>query len=85
MLSNTHGLGVDRVVRPSSVAFSIKSNSIYQLEFKIVTPDGQYLTANACQNADLFWALRGGMSEVLFECQFRLITSIQVEAEHSVS
>ncbi|KAJ7646488.1 hypothetical protein FB45DRAFT_986776 [Roridomyces roridus] len=30
------------------------------LEFKIVTPDGVYRTANACQNPDLFWALRGG-------------------------
>ncbi|KAJ7158393.1 FAD-binding domain-containing protein [Mycena crocata] len=42
-LSNTLGLGVDRV-----------------LEFKIVTPTGSYLTANECQNTDLFWALRGG-------------------------
>lgn len=30
------------------------------LEFKIVTPDGVYRTANACQNEDLFFALRGG-------------------------
>ncbi|KAJ7240440.1 FAD-binding domain-containing protein [Mycena rebaudengoi] len=30
------------------------------LEFKIVTPTGRFLTANACQNTDLFWALRGG-------------------------
>jgi len=30
------------------------------LQFKVVTPDGQYLTANACQNQDLFFALRGG-------------------------
>ncbi|KAH9482115.1 FAD-linked oxidoreductase phmC [Psilocybe cubensis] len=30
------------------------------LEFKIVTPDGQYRTANRCQNQDLFFALRGG-------------------------
>lgn len=42
-LSNTLGLGVDRV-----------------LQFKIVTPDGKYRTANACQNKDLFFALRGG-------------------------
>lgn len=42
-LSNTMGLGVDRV-----------------LEFKVVTPDGQFRTANACQNEDLFFALRGG-------------------------
>ncbi|KAJ7461116.1 hypothetical protein FB451DRAFT_1269005 [Mycena latifolia] len=30
------------------------------LEIKIVTPDGKLRTANACHNADLFWALRGG-------------------------
>ncbi|KAJ7359197.1 FAD-binding domain-containing protein [Mycena albidolilacea] len=42
-LSNTLGLGVDRV-----------------LQFKIVTPTGAFLTANECQNTDLFWALRGG-------------------------
>ncbi|KAG8741999.1 hypothetical protein FRC10_002116 [Ceratobasidium sp. 414] len=43
VLSNTYGLGVDRV-----------------LQFRIVTPDGRYIVANACQNTDLFWALRGG-------------------------
>ncbi|KAF8625963.1 hypothetical protein AX17_006688 [Amanita inopinata Kibby_2008] len=42
-LSNTMGLGVDRV-----------------LEYKVVTPDGQYRTVNQCQNQDLFFALRGG-------------------------
>ncbi|OOQ85207.1 FAD binding domain protein [Penicillium brasilianum] len=30
------------------------------LEFKVVTPDGVYRTANEFENADLFWALRGG-------------------------
>ncbi|KIK63617.1 hypothetical protein GYMLUDRAFT_221811 [Collybiopsis luxurians FD-317 M1] len=30
------------------------------LQFKVVTPDGQYRVANACQNEDLFFALRGG-------------------------
>ncbi|KAF9262746.1 FAD-binding domain-containing protein [Marasmius fiardii PR-910] len=30
------------------------------LQFKVVTPRGEYLTANACQNQDLFFALRGG-------------------------
>jgi len=30
------------------------------LQFKIVTPDGQYRVANTFQNPDLFWALRGG-------------------------
>ncbi|KAJ7720629.1 FAD-binding domain-containing protein [Mycena metata] len=30
------------------------------LQFKIVTADGMYRTANEYQNTDLFWALRGG-------------------------
>ncbi|KAF8667853.1 oxygen-dependent FAD-linked oxidoreductase family [Rhizoctonia solani] len=43
ILTNTYGLGSDRV-----------------LQFKVVTPDGRSRVANACQNQDLFWALRGG-------------------------
>ncbi|KZV69238.1 FAD-binding domain-containing protein [Peniophora sp. CONT] len=42
-ISNTYGLGVDRVV-----------------QYRVVTADGQYLTASACRHQDLFWALRGG-------------------------
>ena len=30
------------------------------LEFDIVIANGTLLTANACTNSDLFWALRGG-------------------------
>ncbi|KAE9363304.1 hypothetical protein N431DRAFT_433426 [Stipitochalara longipes BDJ] len=30
------------------------------LELTLVTPDGNVVVANACHNADLFWALRGG-------------------------
>ncbi|MCO5585733.1 hypothetical protein L7F22_039669 [Adiantum nelumboides] len=30
------------------------------VEMKVVTADGNLQTANACQNRDLFWALRGG-------------------------
>ncbi|KAJ7130596.1 FAD-binding domain-containing protein [Mycena epipterygia] len=30
------------------------------LEFEIVTPSGEHLFSNACQNSDLFFALRGG-------------------------
>ncbi len=30
------------------------------LEAEVVTADGKVLVANACQNQDLFWALRGG-------------------------
>jgi hypothetical protein len=30
------------------------------LEVNIITPDGKLVTANACQDEDLFWAVRGG-------------------------
>lgn len=30
------------------------------VQYRVVTPDGAARTANACQNQDLFWALRGG-------------------------
>jgi hypothetical protein len=30
------------------------------LEMEVVTPSGDILIANECQNSDLFWALRGG-------------------------
>ncbi|KAJ7813344.1 hypothetical protein B0H14DRAFT_3750618 [Mycena olivaceomarginata] len=43
VLSNTMGLGVDRV-----------------MQFRVVTPSGELRVANACQNQDLFLALRGG-------------------------
>ncbi|CAE6418437.1 unnamed protein product, partial [Rhizoctonia solani] len=29
-------------------------------QFRVVTPDGVLRVVNACQNTDLFWALRGG-------------------------
>lgn len=34
--------------------------NLRKLEIKIVTPDGKLRIANAYQNPDLFWALRGG-------------------------
>lgn len=30
------------------------------MQYNIVKPDGNIIAANACQNKDLFWALRGG-------------------------
>ena len=30
------------------------------LAFEVVTADGEFVTADAKQNSDLFWALRGG-------------------------
>jgi FAD/FMN-containing dehydrogenase len=34
------------------------------LEVDIVTADGQLLTASEAEHADLFWAVRGGVSRV---------------------
>src|SRR5204862_1657355 len=41
-----------------SKKFGIAAASM--LEAEIVTAEGKVLVANACQNQDLFWALRGG-------------------------
>ncbi|KAJ3048152.1 hypothetical protein HK097_010820 [Rhizophlyctis rosea] len=30
------------------------------LQFTVVTPTGNLITASSCQNSDIFWALRGG-------------------------
>ncbi|CAE6461869.1 unnamed protein product [Rhizoctonia solani] len=37
------------------------------LQFKVVKPNGQVVTANKCQNQDLFWALRGGGGKVFVQ------------------
>lgn len=62
MLSPVYGMGVDRVVSvlPTYATLLYDLTSSIQLEFKVVTPDGQLRVANQCQNTDLFWALRGG-------------------------
>ena len=54
------GMGVDRVVCNSESLPMVVSDAVHQLQFKVVTPDGQYRIANECQNEDLFFALRGG-------------------------
>ena len=35
------------------------------LEIEVVTPQGRIVTANECQNQDLFWALRGVCPDAL--------------------
>jgi hypothetical protein len=45
------------------------------LEAVVVTPDGEILTANACQNEDIFWAIRGGGGGT-----FGVILSITIKA-----
>ncbi|KAL1914228.1 uncharacterized protein VTP21DRAFT_9651 [Calcarisporiella thermophila] len=43
---------------PLSPTFGLSADNI--LQYTVVTADGQLRIANACQNKDLFWALRGG-------------------------
>ncbi|KAE8371045.1 hypothetical protein BDV26DRAFT_303295 [Aspergillus bertholletiae] len=45
------------------------------LEFKVVVSDGRHVIANAYQNSDLFWALRGGGGGT-----FGVVTSVTVRA-----
>lgn len=43
---------------PLSVLYGLGIDNV--LQFRVVKPDGTIVTANKCQNQDLFWALRGG-------------------------
>lgn len=45
------------------------------LGFEIVTPTGEFLSANSTSNPDLFWALRGGGGGT-----FGVVTSVAVKA-----
>ncbi|PMD34528.1 FAD-binding domain-containing protein [Hyaloscypha variabilis F] len=43
---------------PLSAMYGLGADQVYQVE--MVTPMGDIITANECQNTDLFWAIRGG-------------------------
>jgi hypothetical protein len=45
------------------------------LGFEIVTPTGEFMTANSSSNQDLFWALRGGGGGT-----FGIVTSVTIKA-----
>jgi FAD/FMN-containing dehydrogenase len=49
------------------------------LELEVVTADGRFVTANAQQNSDLFWALRGGGGST-----FGVVTSVVVKAHEDM-
>jgi FAD/FMN-containing dehydrogenase len=42
---------------PLSPTYGLAADNV--LEMELVTPGGDILTANECQNQDLFWAMRG--------------------------
>jgi FAD/FMN-containing dehydrogenase len=42
---------------PISHIYGLGSDQVYEVE--IVKPTGEIVTANECQNTDLFWAVRG--------------------------
>ncbi|KAK4151451.1 hypothetical protein C8A00DRAFT_45344 [Chaetomidium leptoderma] len=44
------------------------------LEMEVVTPKGEIVTANECQNKDLFWAMRGGGGST-----FGVMTSVTMQ------
>lgn len=43
---------------PASREYGLGADQV--LEAEVVLGDGQTITANACQNSDVFWAIRGG-------------------------
>ena len=53
--------------------YGMGADNIIQTD--IVTPTGDLITANECQNSDIFWAIRGGNAGA-----FGVITSLTVKA-----
>ena len=40
---------------------SVRCSDLFQvISMNVVLPNGDFVTASASQNSDLFWALRGG-------------------------
>ena len=48
---------------PLSHIYGLGADQVYEVE--MVTPAGEIVTANECQNTDLFWAVRGVSTEPL--------------------
>ncbi|CAG7966762.1 unnamed protein product [Penicillium nalgiovense] len=64
-LSGGHGFATGQ--------YGMGSDSI--IEAELVTPDGEVLTVNECQQPDLFWAIRGGGGST-----FGVVLSVTVKA-----
>lgn len=62
-LGGLHGMGVDSKFQLDAFQCWYPPTLLLDvLQFTMVTADGNIVYANACQNKDLFWALRGGGS-----------------------
>ncbi|KAL1855215.1 hypothetical protein Daus18300_011216 [Diaporthe australafricana] len=59
----------------SPLSFIYGTGADQVLAFEVVTPDGNFVTADFTQNTDLFWALRGGGGSTL-----GVATSVTVKA-----
>jgi FAD/FMN-containing dehydrogenase len=58
-----------------SARFGLAADQV--LEMEVVTPKGDVVTANECQNKDLFWAMRGVSRSIL--CPLPLIHMLTPE------
>ncbi|KAF2198717.1 FAD-binding domain-containing protein [Delitschia confertaspora ATCC 74209] len=58
---------------PLSSLYGMGADNV--LGFEVVTPTGEFVTANSTSNQDLFWALRGGGGGT-----FGVVTSVTVKA-----
>ena len=63
---------------PISNIFGLGSDQVYEVE--MVTPMGEIITANECQHADLFWAVRGVSPELFID--FSNIANLSGWREH---
>lgn len=58
---------------PLSSLYGMAADQV--LNYEVVTADGRFVTANARENADLFWALRGGGGST-----YGIVTSATIKA-----
>jgi hypothetical protein len=63
---------------PLSATYGMGADQV--LEMEIVTPGGEILTSNECQNQDLFWAMRGVSR--FSSCQARKIMDSRLRTQN---
>lgn len=62
---------------PLSSLYGMAADQV--LNYEVVTADGRFVTANAKENSDLFWALRGGGGST-----YGIVTSATIKAHHDM-